>query len=65
MRLKFNIIVFIFLLIAHLFGNKPLTLNIHENYYIFNLMELIVVILLILTGIFLIGDLYKRCKFNI
>ena len=59
MKLKHTFIMFILLLITHIFGNKTLTISIFENYYVFNFMELMVGLLTVIMGVILILNMYK------
>lgn len=64
MNLKTSLFLFLSLFIAHFWGNKTLTLNLHENYYVINLMELIVGVLMIILSIFLLKNIFLKLKKN-
>ena len=62
MNLKTNVILFVVLFIAFMFGKESVVLSFYEYYYVLNLMELIVLVLTLTFGGFLIVNILKSIK---
>lgn len=58
--MKKYLIIFIFLLISFFWGNKTISINISENYYLLNVNEVINLLLLLFVGVILLSNLIKR-----
>ena len=59
MKLKIRTIIFLIILIAYIFGNKSLTINIHDTYYVFNFFQLMICILFVILGSSVLIDIIK------
>ncbi len=62
MNLKINILLFCVLLIALLYGDRSFSIGFHANHYVFSLIDIIIVLLTVMTGIYLVFNVTKAVK---
>ncbi len=62
MRFRTLIILFGALLLANFLGKRDLTINLHENYYVLNWMQLIIALVTLVMAILIVAKLFKGVK---
>ncbi len=67
MNLRINIIFFFLLLIGIMYGDNSFSIGLYDNYYVMRWIDLIMALLILITGIFLarnIMNFFKRKRSN-
>lgn len=62
MKLRITAILFLLSLLAYIFGDRTVSFSIHENHYILSFMQIILILLIIITGIQLLVGLNKTLQ---